>query len=258
MNTWGQLQLWQGDCLQLMKDLGDGSIDLIIADLPYGITDCHWDHKLDLVNFWVECNRVITQRGCIALTSVQPFTTDLIISNRSMFRYSWVWNKSKGGNMMSCAYQPYKVHEEILIFSKSGANRNNTGECMNYYPIMEKMDKKRVGKNYNKSEAFGSSKLRKGYSKEYSEKYPKSIINISNAKQGGKIHPTQKPVGLMEYLITTYTVPGMKVLDPCCGSGVVLEACYKLGRAGIGIEIEDKYCHLIRQRMDALTSASGC
>lgn len=254
-NTWNSVQLWQGDCLQLMSNLGEGEIDLVIGDLPYGTTDCGWDHQLDLKLFWNQINRVITKRGCIALTSSQPFTTQLIMSNREMFRYSWVWDKGKGGNIMSCKYQPYKVHEDILIFSKSGASRG--GETMNYYPIMEKMEKSRVGRNYKKSEIFSTGKMEEGFSKVYDSKYPKSIIKISNAKQKGKIHPTEKPVELFEYLINTYTVSGMKVLDPCCGGGGALVAGYKLGREVIGIEANDKYCQLIQQRMCALTSGAG-
>ena len=240
-----------------MQEIADGSIDLIIGDLPYGSTDCDWDKKLDLVKFWEQINRIVSDKGCIALTASQPFTTDLINSNRSMFKYCWVWNKSKGGNIMSCKYQPYKTHEDIVIFSKGLAARNNGKKEMNYYPKMEVGDRVRVGKNYGESQIFASGKMQAGFAKTYDQKYPKSIINISNAKQAGKIHPTEKPVELFKYLIETYTLPGMKVLDPCCGSGACLEASYQLDRECIGIEISEEYCNLIRQRMDLLTSGAG-
>lgn len=256
MKSWDKVQLWNGDCLTLMDQIEDNSIDLILTDLPYGTTDCSWDKKLNLDVFWKQCKRTITNKGCIALTSSQPFTTDLINSNREMFRYCWTWNKGKGGNIMSCAYQPYKIHEDIIIFSKSGASKSKNGNSMNYFPIMEPMKNKRIGKNYNKSNIFATSKTVTGYSKEYTHTYPKSIINISNAKQEGKIHPTQKPVELFKYLIETYTLPEMKVLDPCCGSGSCLVASYQLGRECIGIEIDEKYYNLIRKRMDSFSSLS--
>ena len=256
-SSWGDINLWHGDCLELMKDIEDNSIDLLLTDLPYGSTDCDWDIKIDLDVFWKEVKRIITDSGCVAMTASQPFTTDLIVSNREMFRYCWEWNKGKGGNIMACKYQPYKIHEEILIFGKSGASKSKNNKCMNYFPIMEEMARSRIGKNYKKSEIYSTGKMEEGFSKQYTHTYPKSIINISNAKQSGKIHPTQKPVELFEYLIKTYTTEGMTVLDPCCGSGTTLEACHNLNRTCIGIEADKKYYDLICQRMTSLSTSEA-
>lgn len=251
VKSWNDISLWQGDCLQLMHNIEDKSIDLIIADLPYGSTDCDWDNKINLSLFWERCNRIITDSGCIALTSSQPFTTDLINSNRKMFRYCWIWDKKKGGNIMNCKYQPYKVHEEIVIFSKSTASRSSN--VMNYYPIMEEAKRKRVAKNYKKSEIYAKANVKEDFNKLYTQTYPKSIVTISNSNQHIKVHPTQKPVELFEYIIKTYTSEGMKILDPCCGSGTSLEACFKLKRKAIGMELESKYIDLIASRINNIT-----
>lgn len=251
-DVFGDISIWQGDCLKLMKHIGDSSIDLLLTDLPYGSTDCEWDIKIDLEEFWIEVKRIITSNGCIAMTASQPYSTDLINSNREMFKYCWIWDKGKGGNIMSCKYQPYKVHEEVLIFSKGAATKTKGNNPMNYYPIMEEMKRSRIGRNYKKSDIYSTGKMEEGYSKQYTHTYPKSIIKISNAKQGGKIHPTQKPVELFEYLIRTYTTDGMTILDPCSGSGTTLEASLKLGRRCIGIEADKKYYDLICDRIRVL------
>ena len=157
-----------------------------------------------------------------------------------MFKYSWVWDKAKGGNIMTCKYQPYKIHEDIIIFSKSPASFTKSNNRMSYFPIMEPQTK-RNGKNYSKSNIVDEKWQIEGFEKSYEEKYPKSILRISNADRKGMTHPTQKPVALMQYLIKTYTNEGETVLDNCMGSGTCGVACKNLNRNFIGIEKDEKY-----------------
>jgi len=229
----------QGDCLEVMQDIEDKSIDAIISDPPYGSTACKWDTIIPFEPLWKQYKRIIKDNGAIVLTASQPFTSKLIMSNIGMFKYEWIWDKKKGGNIMNLKSQPYKVHENILVFSK---------EKHNYYPIMIDQ-KERTGKTYSKGEANGI--INYGDIRIYNKKYPKSILEKSNANQKDKIHPTQKPVALFEYLIKTYTNEGDLVLDNCIGSGTTAVACERLGRRWIGIEKDLSYCTIARERIKA-------
>ena len=231
------IQLYLGDCLQIMPTLADKSIDMILCDLPYGTTACKWDTIIPFEPLWEQYKRIIKDNGAIVLTASQPFTSALVMSNIKMFKYEWVWNKKKGGNIMNLKSQPYKVHENILVFSKSKHN---------YYPIMTDQ-KERTGKTYSRGEANGI--LDYGDIRTYNKKYPKSIIEESNANQNGKTHPTQKPVALMEYLIKTYTNEGDLVLDNCMGSGTTGVACKNLNRKFIGIEKDENYMKIAIERI---------
>lgn len=234
----GDCRLILGDCLEKMKDIPDGSIDMILCDLPYGTTACKWDSVIPFEPLWAEYRRVVKENAAIVLTASQPFTTSLIASNMKMFKYCWVWDKKKGGNIQVLKWQPYKVHEDIVVFSSGPVK---------YYPIMTKQ-KERTGKTYSAGEANGIPNY--GDLRTYNDKHPKSIIEVSNANQRGKIHPTQKPVALMEYLIKTYTNEGETVLDNCMGSGTTGVACKNLNRRFIGIEKDDRYFELARERIE--------
>ena len=233
--------IYEGDCLEIMPTLPDKSIDMILCDLPYGTTACKWDTIIPFEPLWKQYKRLIKDNGAIVLTASQPFTSALVMSNPTMFKYCLVWDKRKGGNIFLAKYQPMKSHEDICIFSKGTAN---------YYPIMEKRDKIKTSKNYGTGEAFGGNREPEEKLYSYTHKYPKSIIDISNAAQLGKLHPTQKPVALFEYLIRTYTNKGDTVLDNCAGSGTTAIACLNTNRKYILIEKEVRYCNIIRNRIE--------
>jgi site-specific DNA-methyltransferase (adenine-specific) len=227
----------QGDCLELMKDIPDGSVDLILSDLPYGTTNCKWDTIIPFEPLWEHYKRIIKPNGAIVLTASQPFTSALVMSNPKMFKYEWVWDKKKGGNIMNLKHQPYKVHENVLVFSKFPHI---------YNPIMTEQ-KERTGRTYSKGVANGIQNY--GDIRRYNKKYPKSIIEESNANQTDRVHPTQKPVALFEYLIKTYTNEGDLVLDNVAGSGTTGVAALNTNRNYILMEKEPEYVEIIKQRL---------
>jgi len=225
----------QGDCLEVMKDIPDKSIDMILCDLPYQTTACKWDILIPFEPMWEQYKRIIKDNGAIVLTASQPFTSALVMSNIKDFKYSWVWNKKKQGNHGLAKYQPLKIHEDILVFGG------------NYKPQMI-IGKMRLKGGYNKKNtiATGMKLIQPRLDNNY---YPKSIIEISNANQNGKTHPTQKPVALFEYLIKTYTNEGDLVLDNCAGSGTTGVACKNTNRNYILIEKEKEYIDIINNRL---------
>jgi len=232
----GNATLYLGDCLEVMKDIPEKVVDSIITDPPYGTTACKWDIVIPFEPMWKELNRVIKPKGAIVLFGSEPFSSMLRMSNLKNFKYDWIWDKKKGGNILNLKICPYKIHEIISVFNKH-----------NYYPIME-LQKERMSKTYSRGEANGIKNY--GDKRIYTKKYPKSIIEISNADQHEKLHPTQKPVPLLEYLIKTYTLEGETVLDFTMGSGSTGVACANLGRKFIGIEIEEKYFDIACKRIE--------
>lgn len=237
------------DCFSGMAQLPDASIDLILCDPPYGSTACAWDSILDLERMWAEYRRILKPTCAVVLTSSQPFTTILIASNMRAFRYSWVWNKRKPGNIFLAKSQPMKIHEDICVF---GFDR----KAPRYFPVMVPRERSKVSRNYGTGAAFARS-LGTGQTEptEYRDKYPQSIIDVSNADQRGKIHPTQKPVPLMEYLIRTYSLPGDVVLDNCMGSFTTAVACLNTGRHFVGYESDASYWTAGQDRLNSLIDA---
>jgi site-specific DNA-methyltransferase (adenine-specific) len=229
-----------GDCLQRMKEIESGSVDMILTDPPYGTTACKWDSIIPLGAMWEQLKRIIKPNGAIVMTASQPFTTTLIASNMKMFKYCWVWDKKKGGNIQVLKWQPYKVHEDIVVFCDG---------AVKYYPI-KTPQKERTGKTYSSGEANGIKNY--GDIRVYKDKHPKSILEVSNANQKGKVHPTQKPVALMEYLIKTYTNQGESVLDFTMGSGTTGVACVNTGRDFIGIEMDEGYFEIAKKRIESI------
>ena len=223
----------QGDCLELMKDIPDGSVDMILTDPPYGTTACKWDSVIPFEPMWEQLKRVIKPNGAIVLTASQPFTSALVMSNPKMFKYEWIWDKKIAGNPLLAKYQPLKTHENICVFSKA---------THNYYPKMRK-GKLRI-KGGGRSKLLNMD-MSKSFNDDY---YPISIIESSNAKRG--VHPTQKPVALFEYLIKTYTNEGQTVLDFTMGSGTTGVACKNLGRDFIGIELDKDYFNIAKERIE--------
>lgn len=234
-----------GDCLELMRDLPDASVDLILCDLPYGTTQCQWDAVIPWGALWLEYKRITKERGAIVLTAAQPFSSAAVMSNPNWFRYSWVWNKSHASNPLNAKKRPMARHEDILVFSPRGMPR--------YNPQMRKVEpfKTRRGQklesNKNISDHYGVRATQESISSD--EKYPTTDLYFSSGARFKSKHPTQKPVALMEYLIRTYTNEGDMVLDNCMGSGTTGVACVNTGRNFIGMEKEAKYFAIAYERI---------
>ena len=229
------IDLIQGDCLEKMKDIPSGSIDMVLTDPPYGTTACKWDSVIPFDLMWLELNRIIKPNGAIVLHSSQPFTSALIMSNAKKYRHQWVWNKNNSAGFATAKIRPFAICEDIIVF---GLNK------VNYYPQMTTGKMRKKG-GYSSSDNYGL-KPTVSYNDQY---YPKNLINISNASQKGKQHPTQKPIELMEYLIKTYTNEGETVLDFTMGSGSTGVAAKNLNRDFIGIELDENYFKIAEKRI---------
>lgn len=238
------ITLYKGDCLEKMKEIESGSIDLILTDPPYGTTACKWDSVIPFEPMWEQLNRIIKPNGAIVLFGSEPFSSALRMSNIKNYKYDWVWDKKKGGSPLLSKIQPIRVTEDVAVFGKGK---------LTYNPIMTEREKpKRRGGNTGKvSETTGNSFTE---DKIYTHKYPKNIIEVSNANQRGKVHPTQKPVALMEYLIRTYTNENETVLDFTMGSGSTGVACVNTNRKFIGIELDDEYFKIAEKRIKNVAS----
>ena len=231
------IELWQGDCLELMKDIPDKSIDMILCDLPYGTTACKWDVIIPFEPLWEQYNRIIKDNGAIVLFGSEPFSSYLRMSNIKNFKYDWIWNKKLAGNGILAKKQPLKIHEIVSVF--------NSGI---YIPQMTKG-------RYRKKMGLKESEITSGNSfakqTENDLYYPQTIQEFSTANmRKGRLHPTQKPVELLEYLIKTYTNEGETVLDNCMGSGSTGVACKNLNRKFIGIELDENYFNIAKGRID--------
>lgn len=236
-------KIYYGDCLEVMKNIPDKSIDMILADLPYGTTACKWDTIIPFEPLWEHYKRIIKDNGAIVLTASQPFTSALVMSNVKMFKYEWIWEKAIGGNPLLCKKQPLKVHENVLIFYK---------KMPTYNPQMTvgKIRNKKISPFNDKPDELwgGSTTSIKKIDNINNVYYPKSYQYFSNADQKSKLHPTQKPVALFEYLIKTYTNEGDLVLDNTAGSGTTGVACKNTNRNFILIEQDEKYCEICKER----------
>lgn len=237
------IDLRLGDCLELMKTIEDNSVDLILADLPYGTTECKWDSIIPLNELWKQYKRLLKKKGCIVLTGTQPFTTKLISSNYDMFKYELIWDKVLPTGFANAKYQPMKQHENILVF----ANGKTT-----YNPQKIKRDKprkyNRTHKKYEGSENLKGGHDGKDRVLEYYE--PRSIQKFSNANQKKKVHQTQKPLALFEMLVKTYSNEGETVLDNTIGSGTTAIACINTNRNCIGIEKDIDIYNLAKKRVE--------
>lgn len=219
-----EVTLFHSDCLRAMSDLPDNSIDLALTDPPYGTTQCQWDSVIPLEPMWEQLKRIAKPNAAIVMTASQPFTTILIASNMKDFRYCWVWDKRLPSGAVNCNRIPLKRHEDIAVFYQKTAN---------YKPQMRKGKLRTKGGNGN-GKAYGGMPPKRSFNDEY---YPTSILEVSNANLRGRVHPTQKPVALMEYLIRTYSNEGDTVLDFTMGSGTTGVAAVNLRRHFIGIEL---------------------
>lgn len=235
------MKLINGDCIEEMKKLESESIDLILTDPPYGTTACKWDSVIPFDKMWEQLERIIKPCGAIVLFGSEPFSSALRMSNLKHYKYDWIWDKIKGGNIFLADYQPMKVHEIISVFGK---------DKINYYPIKIPRDKIKKSRNYGTGATMGGDRHKEDTIYEYTDKNPVSILEFSNAVQTGKEHPTQKPVSLMEYLIRTYTQKGDKVLDFTMGSGSTGVACVYWKRDFIGIELDKNYFEIAKKRIE--------
>ena len=239
-NNQNNFQLYKGDCLEIMKEIPDKSIDMILCDLPYGTTACKWDVIIPFDGLWKQYNRIIKDNGAIVLfADGARFSAKLINSNINNYRHKWVWNKNNSAGFATAKIRPFQICEDILVFGKNKVN---------YYPIMEVRGKERIKDGYSTSDNYGITPNKTN--KKNNIYYPKNLLNYSNANQKGKVHPTQKPVALLEYLIKTYTNEGEIVLDNCMGSGSTGEACINTHRRFIGIEKDDKYFDIAYNRIN--------
>ncbi len=237
------MNLMLGDCLERMKEIPDGSVDMILADPPYGTTACKWDSVIPLDKMWVELKRIIKPNGAVVLFGSEPFSSFLRVSNLKMFKYDWTWDKVTARGHLVAKKRPMQQTECISVFGGVG----------NYYPQMIKRPKNKIEvrkkTEYARTEIMGGN-VNAPENKIYDEWYPKTIIKVSNAASSVKsVHPAQKPVALMEYLIRTYTQEGETVLDFVMGSGTTGVACKNLNRKFIGIEKDEKYFEIAKQRI---------
>lgn len=244
-------KLYLGDCLDIMdKLIMEGvQVDAIITDPPYGSTHCAWDVVIPFNEMWERLYKLIKPNGGIILFGTQPFTTNLIYNNINNFKYTWVWHKKNAGNFINVQFQPLRTTEDIIVFSRPG-------ESVNYYPIMSN------GKQYsqytyeyngNKNSdlynKFNGGTFKRNENSKGDKRYPKHLIEFSNANRKNQYHPTQKPIPLMEYLIITYTRENETVLDFTMGSGSTGVAALNNNRQFIGIELDEHYFNIAVDRL---------
>ena len=265
------VDLFHGDCLVEIRSIEEHSIDLILCDLPYGTTDrkgvenkrgvnrlLKWDTVIPLDKLWLEYKRILKPRGAVVLTADQPFTSKLILSNIEWFKYVWIWKKKKTTGFLLANYRPMKQTEDVVVFSPEGAAAaSRNGRNMTYNPqgliekkVKKKNNPKRLGKFLHNPEFMGKNNILL-HETEYEQKYtnyPSEIIEFGLDKN--VVHPTQKPVELMKYLIKTYSNENETVLDNCRGSGTTGVACVNTNRKFIGIEQDEKYYNIAKSRIN--------
>ena len=239
------IQLYQGDCLEVMKNIPDKSVDLVLTDPPYGSTSCAWDSVIPLEPMWKELKRIIKKNGAIVLFGTEPFSSQLRLSNLDWFKYDWIWEKSKCGSAFTSKYRPQSKHEIISVFGKGRVN---------YYPQMEEGEPYKRTRKVNNGDKPNNHKL--GVTSESETvntgyRYPSTVQFFQQRwRRQDQVHPTQKPVALMEYLIKTYSNEGDVVLDFCAGSGTTGVAAKNLNRNFIGIEMDEGYFKIAKERIE--------
>jgi DNA modification methylase len=235
--------LYQGDCLEVMKEIPDKSIDMVMTDPPYGTTNCKWDTVIDLDLMWTQLKRIIKPKGAIVLFGSEPFSSHLRISNIKQYKYDWIWQKSQLTGHLNAWKRPMKETEDILVFSQ-GATK--------YYPLLSDRDPKNIRPRSTRmkeqSSCYGPQQAEYQPKCPRDKNMPRTIVKFNNVQ--GNVHPTQKPVALMEYLIRTYTNKFETVLDFTMGSGTTGVAARNLARYFIGIELDAGYYEIAKDRIE--------
>lgn len=246
------ISLYQGNCLEIMKNIPDNSVDMILCDLPYGTTACKWDTIIPFDLLWREYNRIINGSGAIVLTATQPFTTKLLTSNIENFKYTWIWEKSRPSGFAHAKNMPLKNYEDIIVFSSG--KTGHIGQVKNRVPynpqglVYSPRTTRNTKVRGDNESSFGNRPSHKdSYVQEYTN-YPNQILKFNSVT--GAQHPTQKPVELMEYMIKTYINEWQTVLDNCMGSGTTGLACKNLNRKFIGIELDETYFNIAKERIE--------
>ena len=246
--------IYNTDCLKGMKEIRDKSIDAIICDLPYGTTRNKWDSVIPLQPLWEEYERIIKDRGAIVLFSQMPFSATLVASNPRLFKYEWIWQKENSTGFLNCRFAPLKAHENILIFGKSAAAFvQDSNNAMVYHPQMMP-GKAYTAKHGHPSKNYDSKNMSGPFLRHYkAERYPIDVMKFNRDTE--KLHPTQKPVDLVRYLIRTYTEMGGVILDNCMGSGTTAIAAMREQRHFVGFETDKKYFEIAQRRINAERTA---
>ncbi|MGH1372939.1 MAG: DNA-methyltransferase [Cellvibrionaceae bacterium] len=235
------IDLKHGDCLQLMEEIPSGTVDMVCCDMPYGTTNCKWDSVIDLERLWQHYDRVVKPDGAIVLFAQTPFDKVLGVSNLENLRYEIIWEKPAATGFFNAKKMPLKAHENILVFYRKLPKYNpqkTTGHT-----------RKTAGRKEIGSEVYGKGVKKTNY--DSTERYPRSVQKVSRESKVGGLHPTQKPVPLIEWLISTYTDNGDTVLDNTMGSGTTGVACKNLGRKFIGMELDARYFDIAKERIEA-------
>ena len=230
-----------GDCLEVMKEIPDESIDMILCDLPYGTTACKWDIVIPFEPLWEQYNRIIKDNGAIVLFGTEPFSSKLRMSNLKMYKYDWVWVKSRNSNPSLAKSQPLRHCENVIIFGN---------KKVKYYPQMIEGEEYKTRKGAGGRFAGNKVNKREQKIEKRNQRYPKNVIEFKSCYPNKIVHPTQKPVALLEYLIKTYTNENETVLDNCMGSGSTGVACVNTNRKFIGIEKDEKYFEIAKERIE--------
>ena len=248
-----------GDCLELMRDIPDGSVDMILCDLPFGVTSSKWDKVIPFEPLWSQYTRLIRDNGAIVLFGAEPFASKLRMSAQDLFKYDWVWVKNNAVGFVNAKLKPMNRHEIICVFSK-GKTSNGNPNNMPYYPqdLVLYGKEVRSGNKKGKDNSYWRPSLKSsnegGYIQQYTN-YPTTILQFDKVQK--PVHPTQKPVALLEYLVKTYTNEGDTVLDNCMGSGSTGVACANTGRRFIGIEKDDHWFEVARNRIEQAFNETG-
>lgn len=245
-----RITLFQGDCLELLNDIPDGSVDMVLCDLPYGTTNYKWDTALPIPEIWCAYRRILKKPGVVALFCTEPFATNLRVSQMAWYKYDWIWKKNVVSGFIHAKNMPMRNYENISIFSNAPiGHASRLGDRrMLYNPQgLTECEIYSNGIRHCGSGLIGRRPSHKAVIKQEFTGYPKMLIEFPSEKG---LHPSQKPVPLLEYLIRTYTNPGMTVLDNCMGSGSTGVACINTGRNFIGMELDPGYFEMAKQRIE--------
>lgn len=243
------IQLHHGDCLEILKQIPDDSVDLVLTDPPYAVLQLKWDKLIDSEKLWQELNRITKEDGVVALFGIEPFATQMRHSNFKNYKYDWYWQKNNVAGFVNAKKRPLKIIENIMIFSKKPPRYNPQGLIRLDKKIQTKGDAKLKNKRGGDGALYSCGEKANEYVQEFTN-YPKHLLQFGNLQEKDRgLHPTQKPVALLEYLIKTYTQDGETVLDFTMGSGSTGVACVNTGRKFIGIELDDHYYQVAKNRI---------